>query len=310
MFIYAGKSLARYGFGNDHPLGSDRFDTFWHAFQQSTLPEQCTIRTPVQGSADDARLFHTTEYVERVRQLSSQGAGMLDADTPVFPGIFEAALVVVGSVLDGAAEIVAGNTTQAFVPIAGLHHASRGSSAGFCVFNDCAIAIEALRQRHGIKRILYVDIDAHHGDGVYYAFEEDPDLFFIDLHEDGRHLFPGTGDSNERGTGPARGTKLNIPLPPGAQDREFFQHWPAISRFLDRIQPEFIILQCGADCLAGDPITHLKLSDQVHYQTARRLAEYARICCDGRLLALGGGGYNRANIARGWLQTIRGLLDA
>jgi len=310
MFIYAGEALARYGFGDGHPLGSDRFAVFWHAFQQSALPQHCTIRTPVQGTAADARLFHTARYVDRVKQLSGLGVGMLDADTPVFPGIFETALVVVGSVLDAVDEIMSGNTSQAFVPIAGLHHARRDASAGFCVFNDCGIAIEALRRRHEVKRVLYVDIDAHHADGVYYAFEADPDLLFIDLHEDGRHLYPGTGNSSECGTGAAQGSKLNIPLPPGADDREFFRHWPEISRFLKRIQPEFIILQCGADSLAGDPITHLQLSGQAHYQTAKRLAEYARINCEGRLLALGGGGYNRTNIARAWLQVVRGLLDA
>lgn len=310
MYIYAGDALARYGFGDDHPLGPDRFDAFWRAFQDSPLSRLCTVKRPVHGTAEDARLFHTAEYVHRVQLLSELGVGMLDPDTPVFPGVFETALVVVGSVLDAVHEIISAHTSQAFVPIAGLHHASRASAAGFCVFNDCGIAIEALRHRHQLKRILYVDIDAHHADGVYYAFEQDPDLLFIDLHEDGRFLYPGTGSAHERGSGPARGTKLNIPLPPGANDTIFFSHWPKIARFLEQHQPEFIILQCGADSLAGDPLTHLQLSDQVHYQTAKRLGKYARTTCSGRVLLLGGGGYNRSNIGRGWLQAIRGLLEA
>jgi acetoin utilization protein AcuC len=308
MYIYAGEALARYGFGEGHPLGPDRFNAFWQAFQRSELVKRCTIKAAVQGTAEDAQLFHSAEYVRRVRLLSKLGVGMLDLDTPVFPGIYETALVVVGTVLDAVNEIMRGHTAEAFVPIAGLHHASRTSSAGFCVFNDCGVAIEALRRRHRIRRILYIDIDAHHADGVFYAFEQDPDLVFIDVHEDGRYLYPGTGSENECGSGAARGSKLNIPLPPGATDELFFSYWQKIAGFMERQRPEFIILQCGADSLAGDPITHLQFSDQVHYQTAKRLSEYARDACKGRVLALGGGGYNRANIASAWLQTIRGLL--
>jgi len=309
MYIYAGEALARYGFGEGHPLGPDRFNAFWQAFQRSPLLEYSTVKAPIQGTADDARLFHSAEYVHRVQHLSRLGVGMLDVDTPVFPGIFETALVVVGTVLDAVNEIMLDHTSQAFVPIAGLHHASRTSSAGFCVFNDCGVAIEALRKRHGVKRILYIDIDAHHADGVFYAFERDPDLLFVDVHEDGRYLYPGTGSANECGSGPARGTKLNIPMPPGATDAIFLDQWPEIARFMERHQPEFIILQCGADSLAGDPITHLQFSHQVHYQTAKRIGEYARVVCNGRVLALGGGGYNRANIASAWLQVVRGLLQ-
>ncbi|PLX63237.1 acetoin utilization protein AcuC [Sedimenticola selenatireducens] len=308
MLVYAGEALARYGFGEGHPLGPDRFNAFWQAFQRSALLKLSTVKAPVQGTAEDARLFHSAEYVHRVQQLSDLGVGMLDMDTPVFPGIFETALVVVCSVLDAVNEIMSEHASQAFVPIAGLHHASRTSSAGFCVFNDCGIAIEALRRRHRIHRILYIDIDAHHADGVFYAFEQDPDLLFIDVHEDGRYLYPGTGSATECGSGPARGTKLNIPMPPGATDEIFFNYWPKIAEFMEKHPPEFIILQCGADSLAGDPITHLQFSPEVHYQTAKRIGEYARTVCNGRVLALGGGGYNRANIATAWLQTIRGLL--
>lgn len=310
MFVYAGEALARYGFGEGHPLGPDRFNAFWQAFQHSDLFSRCLVQAPVQGSAEDAQLFHSAEHVRRVQRLSEQGTGMLDMDTPVFPGIFETALVVVGTVLHALDEIIQGHTSQAFVPIAGLHHASRDRSAGFCVFNDCGIAIEALRKRHQIQRILYIDIDAHHADGVFYAFEDDPDLLFIDVHEDGRYLYPGTGSAVERGSGAARGTKLNLPMPPGATDEIFFSHWPVIAEFIHRQRPEFIILQCGADSLADDPITHLQFSSEVHYQTAKRISEYAQDNCNGRILALGGGGYNRANIADAWVQTLRGLLQA
>lgn len=307
MYLYAGQALARYGFGDGHPLGPDRFDAFWHAFLATDLADQVTIMEPVTGRREDALLFHSHSHVDRVRDLSARGSGMLDMDTPVFPGVYEAVLVVVGSVLDAVRQIMQGATRRAFVPIAGLHHASRAASAGFCVFNDCGIAIEALRQRHGVRKVLYFDIDAHHADGVYYGFQDDPDLRFVDVHEDGRYLYPGTGDATETGLGPAQGCKLNIPLPPGADDEHFFKHWPEIEQFLEAEQPEFIILQCGADSVAGDPLTHMQFSSRVHRHVASYLRSFAEARCQGRILALGGGGYNRAHTATTWIETLTAL---
>jgi len=308
--IYIGDELSRYGFGHGHPFGPDRFGVFRDAFESSGLGKKTRVLTPVQAQAEDLLRFHTRDYVELVRSLSLSGEGFLDAgDTPAFPGIYEAALWVVGSVLDAAARIVAGDLTRALVPIAGLHHARAGSASGFCVFNDCAIAIETLRRVHGMHRIAYVDIDAHHGDGVYYAFAEDPELAIVDFHEDGRYLYPGTGDASEAGAGAARGTKLNVPLPPFADDELFFRLWPSAERFIDAFAPELILLQCGADGLAGDPITHLQLTTGVHREVTRSLCRIADRHGHGRLLALGGGGYDRDHTARAWVEVIRAMLD-
>ena len=126
-----------------------------------------------------------------------------DGDTPARPGIFDAASVAVGTTMAAVDAIMQGEAKRAFVPIAGLHHAGRDCAAGFCVFNDCGVAAEYLRAKYGVTRIAYVDIDAHHGDGVFYGFEDDPDLIFADIHEDGRYLYPGTGAVTETGRGPA-----------------------------------------------------------------------------------------------------------
>ena len=189
------------------------------------------------------------------------GEGFLDAgDTPAWRGVYEAAADVVGATLLASDEIMEGRARRAFVPIAGLHHAARGGAAGFCVFNDCGVAVEMLRHNHGLKRIAYVDIDAHHGDGVYYGFESDPDLIFADIHEDGRYLYPGTGREDEIGRGAAAGTKLNIPVPPGSDDTVFEAEWPQVLEHLRKHEPEFILLQAGADSVEGDPITHMRYS--------------------------------------------------
>jgi len=309
LTVYVGEALAAYGFGEEHPFGPDRMYAFQARMQELGLDSKVTIREPVQATETQILRFQAKDYLEQVKRQSLSGFGYLDAcDTPAFKGIFEAASTVVGTVLAALDDIVSARCRQAFVPIAGLHHARRDAAAGFCVFNDCGIAIETLRQQYGIQRVAYVDIDAHHGDGVFYAFEDDADLVFVDFHEDGRYLYPGTGAVEETGKGPATGTKLNIPMPPGAGDELFFKAWEPAEAFLDQAKPEFILLQCGADSLAGDPITHLEYTAQVHRHVARRLKLLAERHCGGRLLALGGGGYNRDNLARAWTAVIEALL--
>ena len=155
--------------------------------------------------------------------------------------------------------------------------------------------------------MAYVDIDAHHGDGVFYGFEDDPDVIFADVHEDGRYLYPGTGARDETGTGAAAGTKLNVPLPPGADDDAFLAAWEEMEAHVTAGNPELIILQCGADSLAGDPITHLAFSEHAHAHAATRLRAVADDCCAGRLLALGGGGYDRGNLGRAWTRVCEAL---
>jgi acetoin utilization protein AcuC len=308
--VYVGDELASYGFGQGHPFGPDRLGAFWAQACDRGLDHRVDICPPVSTGRETIERFHTSTYVERVITQSASGEGYLDSgDTPAFPGIYEAACYVVGSVLDAVAQLMAGECRHVFVPIAGLHHAARNSAAGFCVFNDCGIAIETLRSTYGLERIAYVDIDAHHGDGVFYAFEDDPQLIFADLHEDGRYLYPGTGALEETGRGVAQGTKLNIPMAPEADDAAFLAAWEQVERFLEAHSPEFILLQCGADSIAGDPITHLQYTPAAHRHAAARLCRLADRCCDGRLLAMGGGGYNRDNLARAWTAVVEALVE-
>ncbi len=307
--LYLGDALAAYQFGPSHPFGPLRYPAFVDEVQRRGLQSQLCLLPPQQASEAQLEWFHTREYVTQVRQQSGAGEGYLDyGDTPAFKGIYEAAASVVGSVLDAVARIMNGECRNAFVPIAGLHHARRGAAAGFCVFNDCGVAIEALRQEYGAHRIAYVDIDAHHGDGVYYAFADDPELCIVDFHEDGRYLYPGTGDVTETGSGAAKGSKLNIPMPPAADDRMFADIWLTAEKFIRQSRPEFIILQCGADSLANDPLTHLAYTSATHRMVAGRMRDIAAVNCQGRLLALGGGGYLPSNLAAAWCDVVEELL--
>jgi acetoin utilization protein AcuC len=308
--VFFGDELARYGFGGSHPWGTDRIYAFWSKLQNENVAN-IVVEQPETTTEEAVLSFHERDYVELVKMASKQCRSIpLDrGDTPSFRGIFEATLYVVGSALAALDMVMQGRDRagrkieHAFVPIAGLHHARRDSAGGFCVFNDVGVAIIQARKKYGIKRIAYVDIDAHHGDGVFYEFESDPLLFFADVHEHG--IYPGTGSASETGKGEATGTKLNIPLEPGSGDSEFFKAFAKVEEFVDSCRPELIFLNCGADSLAGDPITDLRYSARAHGHAAQALHDLAHKHCNGRIIAVGGGGYNRANIGAAWTEVVK-----
>ncbi len=308
--LLVGEALGKYGFPDGHPLGIDRQGAFLAAAAGRGLDKRVAIVTPRVATAAELELFHTPEHVSWVKLRSAAGAGagyLDDGDTPAFPGVYERGAVVAGTALEGLERIMAGDAVRSFQPIGGLHHARRGRAAGFCVFNDLGVVIEALRARFGVRRIGYVDIDVHHGDGIYYPYEADPDLIVVDVHQDGRFLYPGTGHARETGRGEAAGTKLNLPLAPGAVDDDFFAAWAAGMAHLRRLKPQFLILQAGADALAGDPLADLRLTPAVHDRVTRDLRRLADELCDGRLMAFGGGGYALANVAAAWSAVLAAL---
>jgi acetoin utilization protein AcuC len=300
---------AHYGFGEGHPFGHDRFSAFWRESVARGFDRRVHA-IPVQAAKRaQLEMFHSRDFLGFAEEQSHRGDGYLDeGDTPAQQGIYEAACEVVGATLNAVDGVMSGEWRRAFVPIAGLHHAARAHAAGFCVLDDIGVAVESLRRHHGIKRIAYVDIDAHHGDGVFYSFEDDPDLLFADLHEDGRFLYPGTGAAAETGSGEAEGTKLNLPLLPGSGDAEFMRAWDKVEAYLKAGKPEFILFQCGADSIAGDPITHLRFTPAAHAHAAKRLCAIAEELGHGRVVGMGGGGYNRQNIALGWNGVLESFL--
>jgi acetoin utilization protein AcuC len=315
--VFFGDELARYGFGGSHPWGTDRIYSFWSKLQsEHDVADVVVVEEPEIATEETVLSFHEREYVELVKMASKQCRSIpLDrGDTPSFRGIFEASLYVVGSTLAAIDMVMEGKDRvgrkieHAFVPIAGLHHARRDSAGGFCVFNDVGIGIVHAREKHRIKRIAYVDIDAHHGDGIFYEFEDDPLLFFADVHEDG--IYPGTGSPLETGKGEAEGTKLNIPLKAGSGDKEFLEAFKKIEQFVSSSRPELIFLNCGADSLYGDPITNLCYSARAHGFAAKSLHGLAHKYCNGRIVAVGGGGYNRTNIGAAWTEVVKAFALA
>ncbi|HKW05727.1 MAG TPA: acetoin utilization protein AcuC [Nitrososphaerales archaeon] len=288
-------------------MNSSRTELFAPSVKRMPVGKRnIVIKNPVAAKEEDLLLFHTQEYVKFVQKSSKVGTGFLDyGDTPSFKGIYEASLFPVGSSLFGFALIDELRFDHCFNPVGGLHHARRDRAGGFCVFNDAAIAISKALEKY--SKIAYVDIDAHHGDGVFYGFESDPRVIIGDIHEDGRFLYPGTGYTSERGKGKAEGTKLNLPLPPGSADESFIEAFDKLYEFIAGSKPEFIFFQCGADGLEGDPISHLRYSSKAHAYAASKLHKLSHEICEGRILAMGGGGYNPKNVDSAWSAVVKEL---
>jgi acetoin utilization protein AcuC len=306
--LLVGEALGKYGFPEGHPLGVDRQGVFLAAASARGLDRRVEIVPPRLATRTEIERFHSADHVDWVEIRSRIGEGYLDyGDTPAFPGCYEIASAVAGTAVEGLDRIMAGQAVRTFQPIGGLHHARRGRSAGFCVFNDLGVVIDSLRSRFGVARIGYVDIDVHHGDGIYYPYEADPDLIVVDIHEDGNFLYPGTGHAYETGRDAAEGTKLNLPLKPGSGDREFFAAWERGLAHLRHLKPQFLILQGGADGLAGDPLADLRYTPAVHTRVARDLRGLADEMCGGRLMAFGGGGYELRNLATAWTAVLAEL---
>jgi acetoin utilization protein AcuC len=312
--VIMGKELSNYSFGEKHPFNSGRLDAFWSKISLSDAINSSNLKVVTPALADENTIssFHDKDYINFVKKSSITGLGYLDSgDTPSFKGVFDASLYVVGSTLLSV-DIVINKTNgivHAFNPIGGLHHARRNAAGGFCVFNDIGIAIMYARKKYNLKKILYIDIDAHHGDGVYYEFEEDPDVIIADIHEDGSFLYPGTGFESENGLGAGKGTKLNLSLHPNATDHDFISAFMKIENFINSMKFELIIFQCGADGLSGDPLTHLRYTEKSHKYAAQVLHRVAHERSDGRIIGLGGGGYNTQNLANAWNQVVEVFIE-
>jgi acetoin utilization protein AcuC len=257
---------------------------------------------PRLASREEILLFHEEDYVRLVEQYSNRGSGLLDmGDTPAFKGCYEATSLVVGASIVAVDAVMRGGLSHAFNPSGGLHHAHPERASGFCIFNDPAVVIAHLKSEYNLTRIVYLDIDAHHGDGVMYGYYDDPSVLDIDFHESGNFLFPGTGFPDEIGKGEARGLKLNIPLPPSTGDEAYLDAFEQIvPDALKKYRPEIILVQCGADGHIDDRLAHLRLTTKVYTEVVSQMHNLAHDLCNGRLLLFGGGGYTLANVPRVW----------
>jgi len=311
--VVYGEEFQQYDFGPTHPLKPTRLKLTFELMNATGLLHSPNVKVtkPRYATDEELGLFHNSDYLEFVKGMSSLGRGFLDSgDTPAFKGCYEASALATGASLTAVEQVMSGQVTHAMNISGGLHHAHPGRASGFCIFNDPAISIAYLKKEYGVKKILYLDVDAHHGDGVMYGFYSDGAVLDIDFHEDGLHLFPGTGFTNEVGEAAGKGLKLNIPLPPFTDDslylpifREIVPH--AVRKF----RPEILLLQCGADSHANDLLAHLQLTTKAYVAVAKTVHELAHPVGGGHLVVFGGGGYNQANVARAWTLVAAALTE-
>jgi acetoin utilization protein AcuC len=260
---------------------------------------------------------HTVSLTTAGNDFLSNEKRSLSGPTFARSHVERAATWVAGAVVDATRRILRGETQTVFIPIAGFHHAHAEEARLYCLYNDPALAIScALSTLDG--NIAYIDIDIHHGDGVYEGFASEPRVIIADLHEDPSTLFPFTPDSpgsgefwgrrDAEGSGSANGTKLNIPLSPNTTDDEYLAHWDEAEKFLRAANPQFIVFESGVDGLADDPMSNQRITCRAIQEVARRVRAIADELAGGRLLVLGGGGYALDSVAKGWVHVVKGLI--
>lgn len=305
LLIYSDE-LTRYDFGPSHPMGPGRVRLAHKLAEQLGVLDAFDVVAPPAPDDDLLRLVHDEDYIRAVRSNREQlNYGIGTADNPVVPGMHHIASRIAAATVAAADAVWSGKTDRAVNIAGGLHHAMPAEASGFCIYNDIAVAIRSL-QAAGAKKIAYVDIDAHHGDGVQKIFLDDPSVLTISLHESPMFLFPRTGFATEIGSKSAPGSAVNVALPPDTGDAAWLRAFDAIvPPVLEEFQPDILISQHGCDSHFTDPLTDLQLSMdglRASYLAVEQLADrYAH----GRWVALGGGGYSVFEaVPRAWAHLL------
>jgi acetoin utilization protein AcuC len=303
MLLVYGPRSDSYDFGPGHPLTPRRFGPGIGLLRAIGAEPGLA---PEAAPDEELLWCHTRRYLGVVKRLSVDPFGFGEAgigeggDDPPFAGMHEAAATVAGGSLRAIEAVLRGDVEHAFHPGGGLHHAMPDRASGFCIYDDPALAIA--RARHDGLRVLYVDLDVHHGDGVQAIYQSDPGVLTVSFHESGRYLFPGTGGVGELGEGVAAGTSVNVPLEPGTGEGA----WLAAVRILlpelaAAFGPDIIVSQHGADSHAWDPLAHLRVTTTAMGEAARLVDLLAHRVAGGRWLATGGGGYDVYRVVpRSW----------
>ncbi len=311
-FLYE-ESLSRHELRDGHPMRPVRLQYTFDLLQAYGAfdSESSLLVLPRPATEEELGWLHSAEYITAVRAFSSGTGGYdpmrfnfaIQGDNPIYEGMYEAAALSTGATLVAAELVASRQVDVAFSISGGLHHAAANHASGFCVFNDPALAIKYFRQR-GL-RVAYVDIDAHHGDGVQEAFFDDDQVLTISVHESGQYLFPGTGFVNEIGVGKGSGFSVNLPLYPYTGDEIYLEAFHEVAPPLLRaFAPDVLVTQLGIDTYHSDPLTHLQITTRGYIEA---VTELSRLKVPW--LALGGGGYDLMAVARAWTLAYGVMLD-
>jgi acetoin utilization protein AcuC len=267
--------------------------------------------TPNEATDAEILRVHRAEHLANVRAGDERGSGFLDyGDTPAWTGVLRRAKLAVGGTLLASRLVATGQVCRAFNPAGGLHHARHNRAGGFCPFNDLVIAVRALQVEHGVERIAIVDLDGHHGDGTEALLLDEP-ILTVSMHRYDGRFYPGTGSASDTGRGAGLGYNLNVPLERGTNGEAYLAAFdrlvePAVRRY----RPEIILVQVGADSHTADPLVHLRLDLPDFRALAERVTALADDLCDGRIVAVAGGGYAPEHVARCWAVWLATLSSA
>jgi acetoin utilization deacetylase AcuC-like enzyme len=308
--VAADERLAAYDFGPGHPFQAGRLDAGLSLLRAAGVLDDADLLGFGPAADADLELVHDRAYLAALARFSADPTPAAPAeaarfglvgDNRPFPGMEAAARLVTGATMASLDAVAAGDLAHVFAPVAGLHHAQRDRAVGFCLVNDVAVAV-ARCTRAWPLRVLYVDLDAHHGDGVQAAFYDDPRVCTVSLHETGRYLFPGSGEVHELGRPPGTGRSVNVPLEPRTGDDGVLAAFDAVVEPLAAaFRPDLLVTQNGCDGHADDPLSDLTMSLRGFRELARRLHRLAHRHCQGRWVATGGGGYDLDRVVpRAW----------
>lgn len=305
--------MMAYHFGDSHPMHPSRLDLTMRLSRELGLIDlpNITLLEPEMASDEQLVTVHDRDYIAAVRRASANPAepnasvGLGTDDNPLFAGIHEASARLAGGTLAAAEAVLAGTALHAVNFGGGMHHAARGKASGFCIYNDTAVAIQRLLDG-GVSRVLYIDVDAHHGDGTEAIFWNDPRVMTVSLHESGMSLFPGTGFANEIGGPDAAGTAVNVAVPARTTDAAWLRAFHAVvPQIAAAFEPDVIVSQHGCDGHRDDMLSNLKLSVDGQRQNMLDIADLADRLCGGRWIATGGGGYNLTHVVpRAWSHLV------
>jgi len=298
-----------YKFHEQHPFNPIRSNLTYDLLVSSKLLKETDVIKPRMASDEELALFHDEDYIQAVKKASQNNAspiiaeqfGLGTEDTPIFQNMHEASALLVGGTLTAVDLVLEGKSNHAFNIGGGLHHGFSRKASGFCIYNDCAVAIKYIRKKYNLK-VLYIDTDAHHGDGVQWAFYDDPNVCTLSIHETGRYLFPGTGAVHERGQGNGYGYSFNVPIDAFTEDDSFLAvYTKAIREIANYFQPDVILTQNGADAHFYDPLTHLCTTMRSFQEIPKLAHNLAHEYCGGKWIAVTGGGYDQWRVVpRAW----------
>lgn len=303
------EEMRRYDMGDGHPFRGDRFGNAMRFFEQQGLFKlpNVTRVVPEPASRDDLLRVHDASYVDLVFRLAEEGLAY-DIETPVSKGILEAAMLIVGSAIECGKAVFEGEAKRAVAVGGGYHHAGRSYGGGFCLFNDVAVLVEFLRTKYGVKRFLILDYDVHAGNGTSDIYYADPSVLFVDLHQDPRTLYPGTGFVRQIGEGEGEGFNVNVPLPAGTGDETYL--WALGEVFMplaEEYKPDVIIANGGSDPHFADMLGGLGLTVDGFLRLSTLVRETAEHVCGGRLVLLCGSGYNPVVLPLCWYALAAGV---